>query len=112
MGWLFESQPYVQAKFSCYDALFRSSIAKARDKSFRLVPMVVEGKDFSLWWPLRQKAVVETTHQGVNIQVIELVNRWRKKETAKGSELGLPMRQVYKQVQNTLHTMLKFSRVL
>jgi len=87
-------------------------IAKARDKNPRLVPAVVEGTDFSLWWSPRQGAVLETTNHGVNTKVIELVNRWRKKEAAKGSEAGLPMRQVYTQVRNTLPTMLEFSRVL
>ena len=42
----------------------------------------------------------------------DLINSWRKKEAAKGSEAGLAMRQVYKQVRSTLPTMLKFSKAL
>ena len=87
-------------------------IAKARDENPRLVPAVVEGTDFSLWRFPRQGAVLETTNHGVDAKVIGLVNRWRKKEAAKGSEPGLPMRQVYMQVQNNLPTMLEFSRAL
>ena len=45
-------------------------------------------------------------------KVIELINRWHKKEAVKGSEAGLAMRQVYTQVMSTLPTMLKFSRAL
>jgi hypothetical protein len=56
--------------------------------------------------------VLETTNQDVSEKVIELVNRWRKKEAAKGSEPGLLMRQVYTQVRSTLPTMLKFSKAL
>jgi hypothetical protein len=41
-----------------------------------------------------------------------LVNRCHKKKRAKGSEAGLPMRQVYPQVRSTLPTMLKFSKAL
>jgi len=111
-GWLFESQPDTRAKFGCYDPLFRSLIAKARDKNPMLVPGVVEGMDFSLWRSPRRGAVLETTNHGVDSKVIELINRWRKKEAAKGSEPGLPMRQVYTQVRNTLTVMLEFSRAL
>ena len=111
-GWLFESQLDARAKFGHYDPLFRSLIAKARDKNPRLVPAVVEGTDFSLWRSPRRGAVLETTNHGVDTKVIELVNRWRKKEAAKGSEPGLPMRQVYTQVRNTLPVMLEFSRAL
>ncbi len=44
--------------------------------------------------------------------LIELINRWHKKEAAQGSKAGLPMRQVYTQVQSTLPTMKEFSRAL
>ena len=44
--------------------------------------------------------MLENTNQDVLEKVIELVNRWRKKEAAKGSEPGLPMRQVYTQVRS------------
>jgi hypothetical protein len=77
-----------------------------------LFPTVVEASDFSLWRSPRRGAVLETTNHGVDTQVIELINRWRKKEAARGSEPGLPMRQVYTQVRNTLPTMLEFSRAL
>ncbi len=77
-----------------------------------VVPAVVEGTDFRLWRSPRRGAVLETTNHGVDSKVIELVNRWRKKEVAKGSEPGLPMRQVYTQVRNTLPVMLEFSRAL
>ena len=48
-GWLFESQPDVQAKFGRYDPLFWSLIAKASDKNFGLDLTFVKGTDFSLW---------------------------------------------------------------
>jgi hypothetical protein len=44
--------------------------------------------------------------------VIELVNRWRSKEGAKGSVPNLPMQQVYTEVQSTLPTMLLYSQAL
>jgi hypothetical protein len=51
-------------------------------------------------------------HRGVNFKVMELVNRWRSKDGAKGSVPNLPMRQVYTEVQSTPLTMLKYSRAL
>ena len=45
---------------------------------------------------------VVTTNKDIPNKFIKLINRWRKKEAAKGSEVGLPMRQVYTQVRSTL----------
>ena len=56
--------------------------------------------------------MLETTQRGVDSKVMELVNRWRSKEGAKGSVPNLPMRQVYTEVRSTLPTMLKYSRAL
>ena len=56
--------------------------------------------------------MLETTNHNVDIKVIELINRWRKKEAARGSEAGHPMRQVYTQVRSTLPTMKEFSCAL
>jgi hypothetical protein len=43
---------------------------------------------------------------------MELVNRRRSKEGAKGSVPNLPMRQVYTEVRSTLPTMLEYSQAL
>ena len=56
--------------------------------------------------------MLETTNHNVDIKVIELIKQWRKKEAARGSEAGLPMRQVYTQVRSTLPTMKEFSHAL
>ena len=56
--------------------------------------------------------MLETTNQDVSEKVVELINCWRKKEAAKGSDGGLPMRQVYTQVRSTLPTMLKLSKAI
>ena len=111
-GWLFQNRRGVCSKFGIYDHIFRAPVDTARELHFRLLPEVVETGDFSLWRSPRRGAVLETTNQDVAEKVIELVNRWRKKEAAKGSEAGLPMRQVYTQVKSTLPTMLKFSKAL
>ena len=111
-GWLFQSNQGIRFKFGRYDPTFWALIDAARALHPTLLPDVVETGDYSLWRPPRRGAVLETTNQDVSEKVIELVNRWRKKEAAKGSEPGLPMRQVYTQVRSTLPTMLKFSKAL
>jgi hypothetical protein len=111
-GWLFQSNQGIRFKFGRYDPTFWALIDAARALHPTLLPDVVETGDYSLWRSPRRGAVLETTNQDVSEKVIELVNRWRKKEAAKGSEPGLPMRQVYTQVRSTLPTMLKFSKAL
>lgn len=111
-GWLFEEKTGKRAKFGKYQDYFRSLIERVREEDPKLLPSAIETTDFSLWRSLRRGAVLETTNHGVDVQVIELINRWRKKEAARGSEAGLPMRQVYTQVRSTLPTMKEFSRAL
>ena len=111
-GWLFEEKPGKRAKFGKYQDYFRSLVKHVREEDPKLVPSAVETTDFSLWRSLRRGAVLETTNHRVDVQVIELINRWRKKEAARGSEAGLPMRQVYTQVRSALPTMKEFSRAL
>ena len=111
-GWLFQSNQGIRFKFGRYDPTFRALIDAARALHPTLLPDVVETGDYSLWRSPRRGAVLETTNQDASEKVIELVNRWRKKKAAKGSEPGLPMRQVYTQVRSTLPTMLKISKAL
>jgi len=111
-GWLFQDRRGARLKFGRYDPLYRALVDQARERHPRLLPEAVETEDFSLWRSPRRGAVLETTNQDVSEKVIELINRWRKKEAAKGSEAGLAMRQVYTQVRSTLPTMLKFSKAL
>jgi hypothetical protein len=111
-GWLFQNRRGARVKFGRYDTLFRALIDQAQERHPRLIPETVETEDFSLWRSPRRGVVLETTNQDVSEKVIELINRWRKKEAAKGSEAGLAMRQVYTQVRSTLPTMLKYSKAL
>ncbi len=111
-GWLFEATPGKRAKFGWYQEYFRTLIDLASEQEHRLLPGSVSTNDLSLWRSPRRGAVLETTNNNVDVKVIELINRWHKKEAARGSEAGLPMRQVYTQVRSTLPTMMEFSRVL
>ncbi len=89
--WLFQTSTGVRSKFGMYDATFRTLVTLAWVTNSRLVPSAIEPDDFSLWRSPRRGAVLETTQRGVDSKVMELVNRWRSKEGAKGSVPNLPM---------------------
>ncbi len=111
-GWLFQTNTGERAKFGRYNATFQTLVTLVRATNSRLVPSTIIPEDFSLWLSPRRGAVLETTQWGVDSKVMELVNRWRSKEGAKGSVPNLPMRQVYTEVRSTLPTKLKYSRAL
>ena len=92
--------------------MFWTLVSQARVMNSRLVHQSIEAEDFSLWlWrPPRRGAVLETIQWGVDSKVIELINRWRTKEAAKGLVPNLPMQQIYTEVKSTIPTMLKYSR--
>ncbi len=111
-GWLFETRAGARAKFGKYNTMFWSLAALARATNSRLVPHAIEHDDFSLWRSPRRGVVLETTQSGVDSKVMELVNRWMGKESAKGLVPSMPMRQVYTEVRSTAPTMLKYSQAL
>jgi hypothetical protein len=111
-GWLFQRKNGTRERFGMYNTTFQQLLDAPREEDCKLLPEAVETGDFSLWRSPRRGALLETINQDVSEKVIELIKRWQKKEAAKGSEAGLPMRQVYTQVRSTVKTMLKFSKAL
>jgi hypothetical protein len=101
-----------RARISDYDDLFRDYLRRVQQKYPKVIPASMEIQDFGLWRSGRRGATTEATHNLVDEKIIELINRWRKREAAKGTEAGLPMRQVYTQVSNLLGTVLQFSQGL
>ena len=102
----------TRAHFSDNDDDFRCILGLVKERHPSLISTSTDLHDFSLWRSLRWGALLETTNQGVDPMVIELINQWRKKEAAKGLEAGLPMRQVYTQVQDTIPKMIQYSAAL
>ena len=111
-GWFFQRSGGKRARFGDYDDTFRELIQKARERYPRVLPAAVELHDFSLWRSPRRGATLEPTNQDVSEKIIELVNRWRKREAARGTEPGLPMRQVYTQARSAVPIMKAFSKAL
>ena len=66
---------------------------------------------YSLRRSMRRGAILETTGRVDNV-IVKLMNRWRKKEGAKGAEPGLCMRQTYTQMRSMVPKLLLYSQAL
>jgi hypothetical protein len=110
-GWLFGDAQGKRRRFGFYDPLFLEMLTRARSSRPECMDQVVELEDFSLWRSGRRGATTEAGNQKVSAHVIDLMGRWRQKEAAKGSQPGLPMRQVYTQVKSSFPAMLLYSEV-
>lgn len=109
-GWLFARADGTRAKCGDYDLVLRDYIDRVRDAHPGLISANVSLEDFSFRRSGRRGAATEATNRNMDPKAIELINRWRKKENAKGTEPGLPMRQVYTQVSQSLPTLLRYSQ--
>ena len=109
-GYLFATSTKKKANLGDYDDLFRhyvSRVMKAKPELFSGAEAV---NDFSLRRSPRRGATTEAENNNVDVAAIELINRWRKKEAARGAEAGLTMRQVYTQVSRAVKAALRFSQ--
>jgi hypothetical protein len=95
-GPLFVNEAGKQARLSDYNSGFQMFITQARERHPKVFSSKVEVEDYNLRRSLRRGSTTQAHNNGVLASTIELNNRWRKKEAAKGAELGLAMRQVYR----------------
>ena len=109
-GYLFSRRNGKKASMGDYDPMFRDYLERAMKKSPALFSKSVALQYYSLRRSLRRGATTEAENNNVDPVTIELVNRWRKKEAAKGAEAGLTMRQVYTQVSRAVKAALRFSQ--
>jgi hypothetical protein len=111
-GPLFVNEAGKQARLSDYNSDFQMFITLARERHPKVFSSKVEVEDYNLRRSLRRGSTTQAHNNGVPAPTIELINRWRKKEAAKGAEPGLAMRQVYTQALSALDTTLRYSRSL
>ena len=60
---------------------------------------------------MHRGAIVATTGERVQDSVVQLINRWRKKENA-WTEPGLNMHQTYSQVRTMYPTLKAYSKAI
>ena len=112
-GYLFckPGRPSERAAVSDYDTEFIELIQELHAARPHLFSRGTVLDYFSLRRSLRRGAILETTGR-VDIPTIEAINRWRKKESAKGLLPNLCMRQTYTQTRDIVRERLKYSKAL
>ncbi|EJK69227.1 hypothetical protein THAOC_09530, partial [Thalassiosira oceanica] len=112
-GYLFckTGRPSERASLSDYDADFIEFVQELHADRPDLFSRGTVLDYFSLRRSLRRGAILETTGR-VSTTTIEAINRWRKKESARGLLPNLCMRQTYTQTRDIVAERLKYSKAL
>ena len=111
-GWLFRNADGSRQRFGFYDPKLLELLEKVKTHFPEELHKVTRVEDFSLWRSGRRGAITEAVNQKIDQHIIDLMGRWRQREAAKGTEPGLPMRQVYMQMKSVFPAMLTFSGAL
>ena len=111
-GWYFTKADGSRATFTYFDPTFKKLVEEVKELRPDVILDVAEVDNFSLWRSPRRGAITTATEEKVDVPAMELMGRWRKSERAKGTEVGLTMRQVYTDVRLTVKAMLRFSKAL
>ena len=112
-GPLFAEEDGSRATWVMYDVDFRALLGRARGRASQVFPAKAETEDYSLRRSLRTGSTTEaTTNKNAPVASIDLVNRWRKREAAKGAAPGLAMREVYTDALAAIETTLRYSQSL
>ena len=107
--WLFRNADGSRRRFGFYDPKLLELLEKVKSHFPEELHKVTQVEDFSLWRSGRRGAITEAANQKIEQHIIDLMGRWRQREAAKGTEPGLPMRQVYTQMKSVFPAMLTFS---
>lgn len=111
-GWLFVKEDgKTRAQIRDYDSSFLHYLELAKSRRPGLFSAGTLMHMFSLVRSLRRGAVLATAGK-VSSAVVNLINRWRTKEGAKGTAPGLTMEQTYTNVRDAIPVMIAFSAQL
>ena len=111
-GPLFANAEGKRVSLNAYEGEFRRLLTEARKKDPKIFPPKAEIDDYSLRRSLRRGATTQATNNKVSGTTIQLVNRWRQREAARGAEPGLSMQQVYTDALSAIDRTLCFSQSL
>ena len=111
-GPLFINDSGEQAKVRDYNDTFHQYIRLAMQRSPTAFSSQLEAEDFNLRRSMRRGSTTQSHNNKTPSATIELINRWRSKEAAKGALPGLTMRQVYTQAWSAREATLEYSRNL
>eukprot|EP00980_Cylindrotheca_fusiformis_P023557 scaffold10595_cov116-Cylindrotheca_fusiformis.AAC.1 len=109
-GWIFRQPDGEQAKIGQYDEEFITRLIRVQGRRPDLFEPNLEVVDvYGLRRSPRRGSTSEATNAGVRREVIELNNRWRKFERAKGRNPSMDMASHYTEVRLMLKSFLEYS---
>jgi hypothetical protein len=102
-----------QAKVGDYDDEFLDRLVRVRARKAKLFdPGVNVVEVYSLRRSLRHGSTTRATNAGVSKEIIEMNNRWRKLEAARGRRQGMSMMSHYTEIRLAIPTLWRYSRML
>ena len=110
--WLLRGKEGRRAKISDYNEMFCDYMTMLRNERPDVFSAGTLMDMFSLRRSMRRGAIVATAGERVQYSVVQLINRWKKKENAKGTEPGLNMHQTYSQVRSMYTTLKAYSKAI
>ena len=111
-GWLFQDDNALKKKGSDFEDDFHLVLETIQKTTSLIDNRVNIREEYGLFRSLRRGATTEAHNQGVVDTVIEMNNRWRKVERAKGKKAGLTLSQHYTEMKQAVKVLLKFSKAL
>lgn len=109
-GWIFRDRSGVQAKIGSYNDQFFSRLARIRLGSPHLFePQIDIGEAYGLRRSLRRGSTTEARNRGVPAPIVDMNNRWRKVERARGRRPNLDMQSHYTEIKMALPQLWKYS---
>ena len=111
-GPLFVNREGKRAKMRDFNDAFQEFVGKAMERNPGAFSSEVEVEGYNLRRSLRRGSTTQAHNNKTPASTITMVNRWRKREAARGAEPGLEMRQVYTQALTAVEATLEYSRNL
>ena len=111
-GPLFVNNSGAKVRLRDYNSTFQQYIRLAMERSPEAFSSKLDPEDFNLRRSMRRGSTTQSHNNKTPIATIEMMNRWRKREAARGAEPGLGMRQLYTQALSATETTLEYSRNL
>ena len=110
-GWLFPGNKGGKARMSKYEGPFVEAMSLLHESEPELFSVGTTLDLFSLKRSLRRGAI-QAVGDRVSPNVVNMMNRWRKRERARGTEPGLDMRQTYTQVRGMVDELKLYSQAM
>ena len=111
-GPLFVDKNGKRAKMRDFNADFQQFVSIAMERSPHAFSNKAEVEDFNLRRSMRRGSTTQSLNNKTPPDIVNTMNRWRKREAARGAEPGLEMQQVYTQALSAVEATLVYSRNL